>query len=94
VAGGLLGRGNAAHRRALSGADARQLDRLATLAVPVLVLYGEYDIFSTSTHVVRDRFPTATQITLSGSGHLHWLQQPDGYRRVLNDFYAAALQPV
>jgi proline iminopeptidase len=79
--------------RALSHADHRQLDELVTLAVPVLVLYGEYDIFGTSTHVVRDRFPHATQVTLSGSGHLHWLQQPDAYRQVLHDFYVAALQP-
>jgi proline iminopeptidase len=69
--------------------------RACALATPsaypgrVLVLYGEDDIFGTSAGVVRRRFPEATQVTLERSGHLHWLQNPAGYREVLHRFYAA-----
>lgn len=78
--------------RAMSNTDAHRLDRLASLDVPVLVLYGEYDIFGDATYIVRDRFPRARQVTLSGSGYLHWLQQPDAYCDVLRAFYSAALR--
>jgi proline iminopeptidase len=74
--------------RAVSRAGPERLDQVGTLDAPVLVLYGEYDIFGDATHIVRERFPHARQVTLSGSGHLHWLQQPDAYRAALRDFYA------
>jgi proline iminopeptidase len=80
--------------RAVSRAGTERLDKVGALDVPVLVLYGEYDIFDDRTHIVRDRFPTARQVTVSGSGHLHWLQQPDGYRTALREFYATAPMPV
>jgi pimeloyl-ACP methyl ester carboxylesterase len=80
--------------RAISRTDRRRLDRLAGLDVPVLVLYGEYDIFGDAIHIVRDRFPRARQVTLSGSGHLHWLQQPDAYGDQLRAFYRRVEQPV
>jgi pimeloyl-ACP methyl ester carboxylesterase len=62
---------------------------VSNLAVPVLVLYGDYDIFGDQTHIVRERFPRARQVTVSGSGHLHWLQQPAAYQAALLDFYPA-----
>ena len=68
------------------------LDGLAAYAGPVMVLYGEHDIFGASTGVVRRRFPQAAQVTLEGSGHLHWLQNQAGYRQALRGFYAAHLR--
>jgi proline iminopeptidase len=79
---------------AISRARSERLDKVGHLDVPVLVLYGEYDIFGDHTHIVRERFRRARQITLSGSGHLHWLQQPDAYRAVLRDFYAIVRKAV
>ena len=78
--------------RAVSGEDPAALDGLAAYAGPVLVLYGEHDIFGTSTAVVRRRFPQAAQVTLGDSGHLHWLQNQTGYRQALRQFYAAYLR--
>jgi proline iminopeptidase len=78
--------------RAVSREDPACLDGLAAYAGPVMVLYGEYDIFGASTGVVRRRFPQAAQITLEHSGHLHWLQNPAGYRQALRGFYSAHLQ--
>jgi hypothetical protein len=36
---------------------------------------------------VRDRFPKAHHVTLQGSGHLHWLQNPQAYATELHNFY-------
>ena len=77
--------------RALSHADAGALDGLSAHAGPVLVLYGEDDIFGASEAVVRQRFPAATQVTLTASGHLHWLQNRAGYQDALRSFYASVI---
>jgi pimeloyl-ACP methyl ester carboxylesterase len=74
--------------RAISHEDPSVLQGLAAHGGPALVLYGEYDIFGTSNQVVRDRLPKAVQVTLAGSGHLHWLQNESGYRDVLRSFYS------
>ncbi len=53
----------------------------------MLVLYGAYDIFADATEIVRSRLPRAVQMTLEGSGHLHWLQNPSAYANALHQFY-------
>lgn len=58
---------------------------------PALVLYGASDIFADDTQIVRSRFPHAIQVTLKGSGHVHWLQNPSGYADALGDFYEGVL---
>jgi proline iminopeptidase len=74
--------------RALSRAGTGALASLSAYAGPVLVLYGEDDIFGPSESIVRERFPQATQVTLGSSGHLHWLQNAAGYQDALRGFYA------
>lgn len=80
--------------RAVSRADHAALDGLARYAGPAVILYGEHDIFGTSTDVVRHRLPRAVQVTLKDSGHLHWLQNQDGYRTALRHCYSAYLPSV
>jgi len=63
------------------------LESLRVFAAPTLVLYGEHDIFGSAVDVVNRRFPAARQITLERSGHLHWLDNPAGYRDVLQHFF-------
>jgi proline iminopeptidase len=72
--------------RAVSRQDPALLASLRGFDAPVLVLYGEHDIFGSAADVVRRRFPAATQVTLERSGHLHWLDNPAGYRDVLRHF--------
>ena len=72
-----------------SGAGA--LAGLSAYAGPVLVLYGEDDIFGAAEEIVRRRFPAATQVTLAASGHLHWLQNQAGYQKALRSFYATRI---
>ncbi len=50
------------------------LSGLRAYTGPAMVIYGEHDIFGTSAGIVRHRLPNAVQVTLRGSGHLHWLQ--------------------
>jgi pimeloyl-ACP methyl ester carboxylesterase len=66
------------------------LNGLSSYEGPVLVLYGAYDIFGDATAIVRGRFPQAVQVTLEGSGHLHWLQNPSAYAKALDDFFGHA----
>jgi proline iminopeptidase len=75
--------------RALSRADVGALATPSAYSGPVMVLYGQDDIFGESEAIVRRRFPAATQVTLAASGHLHWLQNRAGYQEVLRSFYAA-----
>jgi pimeloyl-ACP methyl ester carboxylesterase len=68
-------------------------DTLTSIEVqePALVLYGASDIFGDGTAIVRRRFPHAVQVTLEGSGHVHWLQNLTGYANALSDFYERVL---
>ena len=77
--------------RELSRADPGTLDALGAFPGPVLVLFGEDDIFGASETTVRRRFPKAIQVTLRGSGHLHWLQNQAGYRAAVREFYATQI---
>ena len=78
--------------RAMSHEDPAVLDGVSSYGGPILVLYGEYDIFGPQVQaIVRRRLPQTTQVThvtLQGSGHLHWLQNGEGYREALATFFA------
>ena len=76
--------------RAVSKEQPDALEGVSSYEGPVLVLYGAYDIFGDATEIVRRRLPRAVQVTLEGSGHLHWLQSPSGYANALHQFYDQA----
>lgn len=77
--------------RALMHENQAVLAGLSDFSGPVLVLYGEHDIFSPGLQrLVRRRFRKATQGTLASSGHLPWLQSPEAYRDALQSFYVGA----
>ena len=73
--------------RAVSKEQPETLEGVSSYEGPVLVLYGAYDIFGDATEIVRRRLPAAVQVTLEGSGHLHWLQNPSAYASALRHFY-------
>jgi pimeloyl-ACP methyl ester carboxylesterase len=54
---------------------------------PVLVLFGEHDIYGDEIGRVFCRFPAAEHIVLPGSGHLPWLQAPAAFATLLRRFY-------
>jgi proline iminopeptidase len=77
--------------RDVSKERADAIERVSSYEGPVLVLYGAYDIFGDATEIVRRRFPKGVQVTLEGSGHLHWLQNPSAYASALHQFYGSSL---
>ena len=74
--------------RALRRTSSTVLAGIDDCTAPAMVLYGEHDIFGDAAQIVRHRLPHAEQVTLTGSGHLHWLQNTSGYRNTLRSFYA------
>jgi proline iminopeptidase len=54
--------------------------------VPVLILYGDNDIYGTSTAKTYRRFPTARAVTIPHCGHLPWLQSPRMFLALVTAF--------
>jgi len=75
--------------KAMGAADAGLLDGVGDVDVPVLVEFGGDDIYATAADVLRRRFPNARHETLTGSGHLPWLQDPEACRELLAAFFTA-----
>ncbi|MGY1696081.1 alpha/beta fold hydrolase [Geodermatophilus sp. SYSU D00814] len=74
--------------RSITRTPAGVLDDLGTVTdVPVLVVYGADDVYGPSTDAVRRRLPGARHQVLDGCGHLPWLQAPDRFLPLLDDFY-------
>ena len=67
------------------------VDRLEALAVPVLVLVGRSDVFNgpfQSDRISR-RAPRATSVVLEESGHLPWVEEPDGFAGAVSGWLRA-----
>jgi proline iminopeptidase len=64
-----------------------------TTAFPVLVLFGEHDIYGSETQRVDAHYPQAAHIRLAGTVHLPWLQTPDRFAALLRSFYETAASP-
>jgi proline iminopeptidase len=54
--------------------------------VPVLVVYGDDDIYGASTEKVVQRFPRARKVSLRNCGHIPWLQNPSSFFALVEDF--------
>ena len=74
--------------KALAKVPAETLDGLARAPqVPILVMFGQYDIYETAAQVTRSRLPEAEHVLLGGAGHLPWVQDLAHFRDVISDFY-------
>jgi len=54
---------------------------------PVMVTYGEKDIYGRSKEHVRSRFPKATFAGIENAGHIPWRHNKGRFFGILNDFY-------
>ena len=54
---------------------------------PILVSYGERDIYGKSREHVRSRFPKATFVEIENAGHVAWRHNRDRFFGILSDFY-------
>jgi proline iminopeptidase len=77
---------------AIRAANTDMLDGLGSrLGVPVLLVYGEHDIYGASKALLETRFAPAHHVTiLKQCGHLPWLQAPGDFASLLRDFYSTA----
>jgi proline iminopeptidase len=64
-----------------------------TTAFPVLVLFGEKDIYGSEAQLVDARYPQAVHLRLEGTVHLPWIQAPDRFAAILRSFYETTAFP-
>lgn len=73
----------------IRAADTNMLDGLGCrLGVPVLIVYGEHDIYGASKALLKTRFAPAHVTILEHCGHLPWLQAAGAFASLLRDFYS------
>jgi proline iminopeptidase len=65
----------------------------STMAFPVLVLFGEKDIYGSEAQLVDARYPQAVHIRLDGTVHFPWIQAPERFTAILRSFYDTAVIP-
>lgn len=60
-------------------ADWSSVDRLPSVAAPVLLIAGRHDAFCASpqSYRIADRLPDAEVVVCERSGHLPWLEEPE-----------------
>ncbi len=54
---------------------------------PIMISYGENDIYGESRNELLKRFPTARVETIEKCGHIAWKHNPSEFNKLLNEFY-------
>jgi proline iminopeptidase len=54
---------------------------------PIIIVYGEKDIYGESKRYVKNRFPKATFVEIENAGHIAWRHAPKEFNRILVKFY-------
>ena len=54
---------------------------------PIMITYGQKDIYGESTISVKRRFPKATFIEIENAGHIAWKHNSAEFFHILNQFY-------
>jgi 3-oxoadipate enol-lactonase len=82
----------AAVAAARSNASSRTLDRLASIAIPTMIIQGRHDRSRTPEHgaEMRDRIAGARLEVIEGAGHTPHLEQPGAFHEIALPFLQAA----
>jgi len=54
---------------------------------PILITYGDNDIYGESKNEVVNRFPTSKLVTINNCGHIPWKHNPGKFRDILKGYY-------
>lgn len=54
---------------------------------PILITYGDNDIYGESKNEVVNRFPTAKLKTIINCGHIPWINNPEKFKDILKEYY-------
>ena len=55
---------------------------------PIIVTYGDGDIYGESKNEVYTRYPTAEFHVIEDCGHIGWIHNPEKFGEILNNFYS------
>ena len=59
---------------------------------PIRITYGTGDIYEESKQDVYRRYPSASFAEIEKSGHFPWAQNPEAFRKIIQDFYLGKKQ--
>lgn len=54
---------------------------------PIIITYGQKDIYGQSKQAVKRRYPQATFVEIVQAGHIAWRDNPAMFNHILNNFY-------
>lgn len=63
------------------------LNEIATYDIPILVAYGEKDVYGKSKQHVKTRFPNAKFVEYARAGHIPWKNNSTQFSASLTEFY-------
>lgn len=63
------------------------LKNMGDCGFPIIIIYGEKDIYGESKQYVKSRFPQATFVEIKNAGHIAWKNAPKEFGHVLVEFY-------
>ncbi len=74
--------------------DPAAIQRLEQITAPTLLVLGELDLidYHNQSHLLAERLPHASLVTLPGVGHVAPLEAADQLNQILLDFLSSALQ--
>ena len=65
----------------------KSLEKVLNPKFPILITYGDNDIYGDSKGELPKRFPTANIETIKGSGHIPWKHNYFEFKKILIEFY-------
>ncbi|MBI4379411.1 MAG: alpha/beta hydrolase [Nitrospinae bacterium] len=54
---------------------------------PIMITYGQQDIYGESKRHVKNRFPKATFVEIENAGHIAWRHNKEKFNNTLSEFY-------
>jgi len=82
---GVHSRAILATRRAARAASASEIQ--GAMPAPVLIVFGESDIYGTTTEILIARYPRARVVVIPGAGHVPWLQNRAAFVDAVGTFF-------
>ncbi len=58
---------------------------------PIMITYGDKDIYGESKQSVKNRFPKATFVEIENAGHIAWIHNKDKFNSLLVEFYGTQI---
>ena len=68
----------------------KALAKMENPSFPIMITYGDTDIYGDSKAAVPLRYPTAKHIVIPKCGHLPWWHNPKAFQSILDQFYGTA----